>query len=405
MRVGINYGQEHLDVEVPSESLIGIHPEDAVPPLADPAAALREALEAPLGFPALRRALTPDDHLAIVLDERMPCLAELLTALLEHVAQAHVRRRAITLVCPGSPSAETWIGELKTHFPEVQVEVHDPTNRQHLSYLATTRHGRRIYLNRTAVDADQLIVLARRRFDTLLGYSGSEGAIYPVLSDEATRKETFGRLSLAAPGKKPWPLRREAAEVAWLLGAPFMIQVIEGAGDCLTHIVSGLADTSEESLRLLNQRWRVTVDAPADTVIAGVSGAGAQHTLLDLAEALTCAARVLKPGGRIVLLTRAAPALGAGAELVRQAEEPADALNQLQRALPDDMTTAFQWASAAQQATIYLLSDLPADTVEELFATPLEHAGQVQRLVASGKSCLFLPDAHKTLALLPDSKE
>ena len=40
-------------------------------------------------------------------------------------------------------------------------QVHDPADRKKLSYLATTRQGRRIYLNRSAVDADQLIVLSR----------------------------------------------------------------------------------------------------------------------------------------------------------------------------------------------------------------------------------------------------
>src|SRR5262249_7774663 len=151
-------------------------------------------------------------------------------------------------------------------------EVHDPADRQHLSYLATTRNGRRLYLNRTAVDADQLVVLAHRGYDPLLGYAGAEGALYPALSDEATRQEMRGRRSLAAPGSKPWPARQGAAEVAWLLGAPFLVQVIEGAGEDLVHVVAGLAETSGEGQRLLDLQWRVTVDQLADTVVASITG-------------------------------------------------------------------------------------------------------------------------------------
>jgi hypothetical protein len=46
-----------------------------------------------------------------------------------------------------------------------------------------------------------------------------------------------------------------------------------------------------------------------------------------------------------------------------------------------------------------LLSGLPAEAVEALFTTPMQHARQVQRLLDAGGSCLVLPDAHKLLAV------
>ena len=73
-----------------------------------------------------------------------------------------------------------------------------------LSYLATTRQGRRIYLNRSAVDADQLILLTGRGYDPRLGIHGAETALYPRLADEATLHEIAGKLSLDAPGRDPW---------------------------------------------------------------------------------------------------------------------------------------------------------------------------------------------------------
>jgi hypothetical protein len=60
-----------------------------------------------------------------------------------------------------------------------------------------------------------------------------------------------------------------------------------------------------------------------------------------------------------------------------------------------------RWANATAAARVYLLSGLPGETVEELSATPLENAGQVQRLIDAGGPCLFLGDAHKALAVLP----
>jgi nickel-dependent lactate racemase len=400
MRIGIDYGREHVEYEVPEQQVVGLHRQPAAPALPDPAAAVRAALESPRDFPALRRALTPDDHVTVVVDERLPHLPELVTPVLEHVMGAGVAAKAMAMVCPPAEAESGWRDALPPAFEEVTLERHDPTNRKRLSYLATTRKGRRIYLNRTVVDADQVVVLSRRRYDPVLGYAGSEGSLYPALSDEATRKELAARLTSKVPGKESWPVHREAEEVAWLLGAPFMVQVIEGAGDDVIEVLGGLADSGAEGQRLLDARWRMTAEALADTVIAIVSGDPARHDFADLGQALATAARVVKPQGRIVLLSKAKPALGRGVDLMRQLEDPEKALVALRRETPLDLVAAVQWVSAAQRAHLYVLSDLPTETVEELFATPLENAEQVQRLISGPGTYLFLPDAHKSLAVV-----
>jgi nickel-dependent lactate racemase len=399
VKVDIDYGLERLAAELPDGRLATCRRLPTALPLADPAAAVRQALESPRGFPALRRALTPDDHVVLVVDEHLPHLADLVLAVLEHVRQAHVALSAITILLQPEASG-AWVGELPTEYRTLAVEIHDPADRKRLSYLATTREGRRVYLNRTAVDADQLVVLTRRGYDPLLGYSGAVGAIYPALADTATARELAPRLSNGTPGNGAWPVHMEAAEVGWLLGAPFLLQLIEGSGDSIIHVLGGLAETSAEGERLLDARWRVSVRGVVDTVVAGLSGDPARHDFGDLARALACCARVVRPGGRIVLMSEANPQLGRGVELLRQAQDPESAFTLLLKEMPHDLAACFQWAAAAGRASIFLLSNLPAVAIEEMFATPLEHVGQVQRLLGSSGMCLILPDAHKSLAVL-----
>lgn len=401
MRVGIHYGRKCQEITIPEDRLVAARRAPVAPALADPGAAVRDALESPHGFPPLRRALTPDDHVAIVIEEHLPHFVELLTAVLRHVTAAQVAPAAITLISPAASGEQAWLEELPEEFEDVHVEVHDPHDRRHLSYLAMTKQGRRIYLNRTVVDADQVVVLAGRHCDPVLGYAGAAGALYPGLSDEATLQETGSRLSLETEGH-PSAVSKEAAEVAWLLGAPFLVQIIEGAGEDIAHVVAGMADTSGEGQRLLEERWRVTAEEPADTVIATLTGDPARLDFADLAQALASAARVVRTGGRIVLLTEATPALTAGAQLLRQAEDPGAALALLRRQKPPDRA-AFLWASAAAQAQIYLLSGLPEETAEELFTIPMQHAGQVQRLLEGGGTVLLLEDAHKALTVTAES--
>src|ERR1700757_3537445 len=119
MRVELEVGRDRLDLDVAENKLIASRrgPE----PPADPAAAVRAALEAPFHFPPLRRALTPDDRLAIVVDEQLPNLAGLLTPVLEHVVGAGVAPEAITLVSAPSPTPSPWVDDLPDEFEEARV--------------------------------------------------------------------------------------------------------------------------------------------------------------------------------------------------------------------------------------------------------------------------------------------
>jgi hypothetical protein len=96
-----------------------------------------------------------------------------------------------------------------------------------------------------------------------------------------------------------------------------------------------------------------------------------------------------------VLLSGGSPALGPGSEVLRQHDDPRAALAALRRKPSAELVPAILWAHAAGHANLNVLSGLPDETVEELFATPLGDAAQVQRLIDAGGDCLFLEDAHK----------
>jgi nickel-dependent lactate racemase len=402
MQVTVHLGQRSIACTVADERLV-LGPRPAAADLADPGAAVRDALEQPYHFPALRQALTPDDHVCVVVDEDLPQLTRLLVPILEHVASAGVKPEAITLLCVGQAASRPWYDALPAPFAGMRLEVHDPGERTHLSYLATTRSGKRLYLNRTAVDADQLVALTGRHYDPLLGQGGAEGALFPALGDAETLAEMSHHLSLAAPGHKPWPAHSQAEEVAWLLGTPFFVQIIEGAGDGIPAVVAGIAESTPEGQRQLDARWRQTAPRAAGVVVATLTGDPARHTFAHFAAAVATGARVVKPGGAIVVLTDAAPDPGPSGEFLSGFEEPGEALARLKKTQTQELIPAWQWASAAATAHLYLYSGLPEETVEGLFATPLQKPEQVQRLIDSAGAVLIIEDAHKALVEIENS--
>jgi nickel-dependent lactate racemase len=393
LQVGLN----PWAVAVPPEKAVALR-RAAIPsvPTAAPRELVRAALEAPVGFEPMRRALTPDDRVTVVLDADLPYAAELLAGVLDHLGTAGIGPKAVTvLTAPGS--RQDWIDDLPDEFADVTAETHDPTDRTKLAYLATTKGERRVYLNRTLVEGDFAVLLTGRGYDPLTGYAGAEAAVFPALADDEVRASFAGQFSGDAPAAEPEGMRVEAREVAWLLGTPFLVQVILGAGGTIQDVVAGLLDSSAEGTRRQDARWRGFVaDEPA-TVIAAVSGDPERITFLDLAKAAACAARVVRKGGRVVVLTDAAPPLGEGAALLGRFDSPKGAYKRLAAAKPDDWAACYLWAYAAKHANLVLASGYPEDVAEGLYATPIRTPSEVQRLIDAADPVLLIPDAHLSM--------
>jgi hypothetical protein len=180
------------------------------------------------------------------------------------------------------------------------------------------------------------------------------------------------------------------------------VQAIRGDGDTIQEVVAGLPTSGAEGIRRQNHRWGTTVDREAGTTVVAISGPAEQTTFLDLARAAACAARVTKKGGRIAVLTTAAPDLGDGARLLRSMEGPAGARRLLAKEKPNDWAACFLWAFAAKNHSLYLASGYPDEVAEELFTTPIRTASEVQRLIDAGGRVLVIPDANKTMVTLHD---
>ena len=388
-------GRGTWTLDIPAGKLVPVRPA-AVPsvPTAGPRELVRAALEAPFGFEPLRRALTPDDRVAVVFDPALPAAAELLAGVLDHLRTAGIEPAAVTVVTPpGSP--ETWIDDLPDEYADVTAETHDPADERKRAYLATTGGGRRVYLNRTLVQADASVVLTGRGYDPLTGYAGAESAVFPGLAGAEPGPPP--EVEKKAPTLEAEGLRAEAAEIAWLLGSPFLVQVIEGGGDAVQEVVAGLLGSSAEGVRRQDARWRGTVPERVGAAVAAVSGSPERVTFLDLAKAAACAARVVEKGGRIAVLSDAAPALGEGAALLRSLDGPEGAAKLINRLNPSDRVACVLWAWAARRAGLFLASGYPDEVVEELFATPLRTPAEVGRLAAAADAVVVIPDAHKAM--------
>lgn len=377
MAINLEIGEKPIALEVEPERLVTAY--RACEPIAsnEGATLFQRAFTIPTRFPALHLALTPDDVIAIVVDAWRH-VEGACNMLLEELRRAGVRADNVTFVGPSGEEPPVSVQGCKT-------ERHDPTNVLHRCYVATTKNGRRIYLNRTIVEADQVIVLAETRFDADFGISGGPLAIFPVLADLESQA---GWRAISASD-----LREMAEEVAWLLGTVFYVHIIAGPGDSISQVIGGGPDTFTDARVALNERWRLTLEQRADIVVAIVTLRAA--SINDVVRALTSARRAVQPGGTIILCLDCQPSLGDAFQELSIFDSPEAAQRGIDRTKADDGVIASKWLRAVTHARVAILSGWPDEIVEGLFATALTKASQIQKLVDQGGTVVILNDAQR----------
>ncbi len=396
MRVVVGFGEAGAEIEVPDERLVelgGAPP----PPVADVAARVAESIEQPLEFPPLRQAVVPGDHVAIVLDDGVPRAAKVLEPIVECLVQAGIQLRDIQIIAaPERPGMVPGVSR-ETLPPGIGFLEHDPRDRSALSYLASTKFGDRVYLNRGVVDADAVILVGRVGYDPLLGYRGTSSGIFPGLADELARQRFSARSCAVLSAEARLASRQQADEVAWLLGVQFAVQVIAAPGSAVLDVVAGhYPAVQRRAQERLDAAWRRTAARRADVVVAGISSAPADQGFEELAAALEAAAELVREQGQLVLLSSVQGAPGPALQRAAEMQQPSDVIDDPRRQPSADASAALRIARAAERAHVYLRSRLSGDLVEDLFMTPIDTAREVQRLVDRAGSCTILNDAQLT---------
>lgn len=369
MNVAVAYGRTSLSLDVPDERLVPVRRAEWPAETGEPATKVRAALAAPTRFPPLFQAFTPDDHVAIIADAGLPDLADWIRPILEQLDRASVSASNVAVLFPTAAGT--------VDLPGVKVEHHDPSEETRRAYLATTASGKRVYMNRTLVEADQLVVLAEVRYSDR-DVTGGPNALYPAFAE-------FG-----ATGEED-----EAEEVAWLLGLPFFVHVIAGPAGGPGRVIAGPPDTFADAKAALKAAWTGRASRRADIVVAGLGGSLGPQPLEEFLNALDHARRAANPDGTIVLLSEEGPPVGEAFDLVSRSESPAAAKRSLEKRPPGDAALAERWLKVVDRHRVVVMSGWPDELVEDLFATPIQNARQVQRLIDSGGDVLILHDAHR----------
>lgn len=386
-RIAVSYEGESLNLEIDEDRLLASWSGPGGMPLAQVASATRTALANPIGYPPLLQTLVPGDRVAIACDPEGAGVIQALEEVIGTLKQAEVG--TITVVVP--------ITSVDLSGISVPVVQHRRDDREQLAYLATTQSGQRVYLNRELTEADSVVTICRVAPDDRGRLHGPWSLLSPAFADDDGLRSDRTAVSDASD---------ESNEVPWLLGNPFQVALLS-ADRGVGNVLAGGAETVLQATEdVIEADWTLRINDSADLVVAGVGDGLTPTNWNSLAAAIFAAMKLVRRGGKIVLLSHLdapiGPALG---KLMEERERGRETLNLRGRELDFDWPIAHCLAEALRWADLFLLSRLNADLVDSLGICPLDNAAQTKRLLDEAHSVVVLSHADLTRTVVVDEDE
>ena len=420
MNVELAYGRGRLPVDFPAERTTVLEPSYRRG-LPDEAAAIRQALRAPLDAPPLASLVAPAQTVAVaVCDITRPMPSRtLLPVLLGELAHVPDERIAI-LIATGTHRPNDR-GELVEMLGEEVVERyrvvnHDAFDAAGLTCLGEVEPRVPVWLNRQWVAADVRITTGFVEPHFFAGFSGGPKLVAPGLAGFETTMRLHDAEMIASPHAR-WgvtegnPIHDAIRRIAAHVGVHFSVDVAINRDREITSVAAGEIFAVHRTLAERVKRSAMQgFDAPFEVVVTTNSGYPLDQNLYQTVKGLSAAAQVVRPGGAIVCAAECADGLPAHGEYgaILGARETPEAL--LEMICAPGHNRHDQWevqvqAQIQQRAAVFLKSGgLSPEAVRAAHLTPIDDVGstarqELERRGPAARLCV-LPEGPQTIPYL-----
>lgn len=387
MTVPLAYGRGWLPVDFPDAATTVIEPRH-LPALPDEQAAVLAALDRPMGVAPLREWLKPDSRICILFTDitRATPNERLIPWLLAYLERAGVWREQVTLLCQlgtHRPCTHEEFERMLT--PEVvagwKVLNHEPFDTSACVALGTTKTGVPAWINRHCVEADVRIVTGFIEPHFFAGFSGGPKGIMPGVAHVDTVMSNHGNENLGSPmasfghceGNPVW---EELMEIARRVGPSFLLNVTLNGRREITGVFAGdLATAHRAGRENVRQSAMQAVDAPFEVVVTTNSGYPLDQNLYQGVKGMSAAARIVRPGGTIILAAECADGVPTGSPYDLLLREESTIEGVLARIATPGFSRPEQWQAQMQgvvqsKARVLVHSSLPDELLRQAHLEP-----------------------------------
>ncbi len=397
MYVKLEYGRTGLRVELPDLNVVKCLDYRPVEPLPDAVAAVRDALDRPIGTPSLA---------ALALGKRSACIAIcditrpvpnqiLLEPLLATLENSRIPRDEILiLIATGlhRPSTRDEIVEMvgPAIAEKYRIADHDGRDLAGHTFLGTSPRGVPAWIDSRYVNADLKITTGLIEPHFMAGYSGGRKLVCPGLAALDTIKVWHGPAFLEHPNARAGclqgnPVHEENTLIAQMAGCDFIVNVVINDRRELLSVVAGdMLAAFHEGAAFARRVMTDTVPEPVDVVVTSSAGYPLDTTFYQSIKGMVAALPILKPCGTIIIAAELSEGIGSR-EFQSLYEEHASLDLFMERILDGSYFSLDQWqleefVRAYRHGRIRFVSQgLPPDVLRRLYVDP---AASVEQAIA-----------------------
>ena len=272
------WGDTEKTIDIPMDRLTAEIAFTDLPPVNDPAAAILNAMNAPIGKPPLREMIKPGDKVAVltgdrITDRMLGSRDGLCHVLFDYINAAGVPDKDISFVfAPGThsprnideklgPALINRVGRYVRHRSDLENE---------LVYKGVTSRGTPLWMNKVVDECDVIVGFGEICPNTHGGWTGGGKMILPGVAGQATVEHNHRMLMLPniplglADGN---PLRLDMEEAADMGGLDFKIDILVDSHERMVDIYSGdFRKEHRAALPKARQIWMTKMD-PTDIAV------------------------------------------------------------------------------------------------------------------------------------------
>ena len=324
MNLTLDYGKTGLAVTLPANRLVAppLTILDA-PPLADPAAAIAEAMRRPIGTAPLAELAKGKRTACIVICDitRPVPNALILPPMCRILEEAGVPRDGITILIATGLHRPNEGGELvELVGAEIAatyrcVNHHGKEAGEH-DYLGVSSHGVPIWIDHRYTRAELKITTGLIEPHLMAGYSGGRKLICPGIAGLETVSAWHSPRFLEHPKADCGildgnPVHAENTEIALTTGCDFILNVCIDGKRRITWVGAGdMLKAWEVGVQFCRDTVRAAVPERCDVVVTSCAGYPLDTTWYQAVKGLTGVLGIVKPGGTIVLAASLTEGLG-----------------------------------------------------------------------------------------------
>jgi nickel-dependent lactate racemase len=408
------YGSEERVISLASDLACETLLPQSLPPLQDPASAVRAALANPIGAPPLGNMLHPGERVAVLVNDitRLVHSEVFLPILIDEMNGCGIPDRDIFIVFAlGLHRQQSREEQRRIVGEEVVRRIalydHDCHNRENLVPLGRTSRGNEVWINRRVYEADRVILTGEIIYHQIAGYSGGRKSLVPGVAGAETT--TFNHQLILDPNCRPGilegnPAHEDLLEACRIFEPDFLLNVVLSPSGGWVRVMAGHYDLAHRAgCETVDQMCRIQIDQPYDMILASAGGFPLDIDLRQAHKGMENAARALHPGG--VLIYFAECREGTGSSAIEEWVEKFSNAEQMERELRSRFIVgahkAFWLARLGERVKILLVSKLPDALVQKCHLHPTAEpenavAEELGRLGA-GARVAYIPHAGITL--------